>query len=205
MSGELFNRRALLLAGAGIGLSLPFDAQAKRRAPTLDEVLHDPQVPVLGNPQGDVTIAEFFEYQCPSCKLVHPHLEKLVADDGHIRFIMKDWPIYGDVSRYASRMALAAQYCGRYRDAAHALMHTNERLSSARVDTVLRAAGIDVGIVRDALELHMKDIDALLARNEAQAKALGLLGTPAFVVGTRLYPRAMHVQDLRQAIDNARG
>ena len=79
-----------------------------RELPSLSAILFDPALPVLGNPGGDVTIAEFFDYACSYCKILHPHLEQLLQEDGGIRLAMEDWPINGDLVRYACRMVLAA-------------------------------------------------------------------------------------------------
>ncbi|MGH7006011.1 MAG: DsbA family protein, partial [Alphaproteobacteria bacterium] len=157
--------------------------------------------PVFGNPQGRVTITEFFEYQCPNCKRLHPQLEAFVKEHGSIRLVMKDWPIFGDISVYASRMALAAGYTGSYQRALHGLMDLKGRLTMKRVDDSLKAAGMDTDRVRDALELNFNSIQAVLDSHAAEAKSLGLAGTPAFIVGTRLYPRVTDIDAIRAAVD----
>lgn len=190
------NRRKLLTAGLG-GFLLPGIISANARA---DETN---LWPVFGNPQGRVTIVEFFEYQCPNCKRLHPKLEELVKDHGSVRLIMRDWPIFGDTSVYASRMALAAGYSGEYEQAFHALMKVPGRLTLKRTDETLRAAGIDTDRVRDALEKHFDTIQGRLDQHAAQAKKLQLAGTPAFIVGKQLFPRVTDIGMLRAAIDNS--
>lgn len=195
--------RRRILAGAA-ALLLPGPAAA-RRLPPLSEILFDPALPVLGNPAGDVTIAEFFDYACPSCKALHPHLKRIVAEDGGIRLVMKDWPINGDVVRYASRMVLAAGRLGHYAAANAAVMEMTVTLTHGRIDDAMRARDVDVGAVRDALDIHIDDIDALIARNEKQARALSLPGTPGFIVGAQLYRRLLSPDELLQAVRQARG
>ena len=73
-----------------------------------ESVLRDPEVPSSGNPQGDITIVEYFDYQCPYCKKVAPELVRIANEDGKLRIVMKDWPIFGGVSQYAAKMVLAA-------------------------------------------------------------------------------------------------
>src|SRR5262249_31361134 len=85
------------------------------------DILEDPTSPVGGNPQGNVTIVEFFDYRCPYCKQMEPALESLLREDGNIRIVYKEFPILGKDSVYASHMALAAKKQGKY-DAFHAAM-----------------------------------------------------------------------------------
>src|ERR1700691_1221219 len=74
-----------------------------------DNVLRDPDTPSLGNPKGDLTVVEYFDYQCPYCKKMAPELAQLAREDGHLRLVLKDWPIFGEISKSAAKLALAAQ------------------------------------------------------------------------------------------------
>lgn len=191
--------RRIFLAGA-TALAAPVTVQAAGTKPSLQEILFDPALPVLGNPDGDVSIAEFFDYMCPSCKALHPHLKRLVAEDGGIRLVMKDWPINGDLAEYASRMTLASVHMGVYDKTHAALMILEGGLSVKRIDDAMRTQGVDVGKVRDMLDFYLPPIDALLARNRAQAKALKLPGTPGFIVGNKLFRRVVTPEELKEAI-----
>lgn len=195
--------RRIFLVGAA-ALAAPATVQAAQAAPSLREILFDPELPVLGNPNGDVSIAEFFDYMCPSCKALHPHLKRLVAEDGGIRLIMKDWPINGDLAQYASRMTLASVHMGVYAKTHAALMALQGGLSAKRIDDAMRAQGVDVGKVRDMLDIHLGPIDALLARNRAQARALKLPGTPGFIVGNRLFRRVIGLEELTTVVARVR-
>lgn len=196
MPDLLLTRRTLLTAALGSSL-LTSMGKAEAEVPDQENIW-----PVFGNPQGRITIIEFFEYQCPNCKKLHPQLEKLVKDQGSIRLIMRDWTIFGDTSVYASRMALAAGYIGKYERAFHSLMKIPGRLTLKRVDETLRSAGIDTDQVRDALELHFDTIQGRLDQHAAQAKSLQLAGTPAFIVGNKLYPKVTDINELRAAIES---
>ncbi|WP_246707076.1 DsbA family protein [Mesorhizobium sp. NZP2077] len=201
MFAQPVSRRLLLRGAASLAALAPLPAWA-RIAPTVTEVAFDPAIPALGNPKGDVTIAEFVDYQCPVCKLVFIELKKLMAEDHGIRLVMKDWPIFGDVSRDAARMALSA---GPYYSAAVDALMANERgLSAHRTDAILGAIGVDVAGARTGLAARQPEIDALLSRNDAQATAFRLQGTPALVIGGRLFKRGMPVADLREAVARAR-
>ncbi len=196
---------AVLAGVTAAALQLPAKAQSANEEPLSSEsILRDPAIPVLGNSAGDITIVEYFDYQCPYCRKVNPVLQKVVHDDGHIRLVFKDWPIFGDVSVYAARLGLAAKYQNKY-DAAHeALISVKEKLSQAIVQETLAEAGIDVGRAQRDLAANQQAIDSLLARNHQQALALGFQGTPAFIIGHFRVPGALDAENFRQAIADAR-
>ena len=170
--------------------------------PSVKDVGFDPAIPALGNPQGDVTIAEFVDYQCPVCKLVFIELQKLMAEDKGVRLVMKDWPIFGDASRDAALMALSAGQ--RYAEVVDALMANQRGLSPHRTDAILDSIGADASAIRAGIAGREAELDGLLARTNGQAGAFGLRGTPALVIGGNLYRRGMPVAELRQAVAKAR-
>ncbi len=169
-----------------------------------DAVLRDADNPVLGNPQGDITIVEYFDYQCPSCKAVSSELAKVVKEDGKIRLVLKDWPILGDPSKYAARLVLAAKFQDKYHAAHEALISRTGRLTDSSVDETLAGAGIDVARAKADLEANRQRIDALLKRNDVQAQAFGFIGTPAFIVGTFRIPTALTAEQFKLAVADAR-
>src|SRR6185369_13777098 len=87
-----------------------------------DAILRDPDIQAMGNPNGDLTIVEWFDYQCPYCKKTAPVLAKVVKQDGKVRLVHKDWPILGPVSVYASRMVQATRFQNKYEAAHQALI-----------------------------------------------------------------------------------
>lgn len=186
------DRRHFLKSGASLAVVMSLPAWA----------VAAPAIPALGNPSGDVTIAEFVDYQCPICKLVFIELRKLMADDKGIRLVMKDWPIFGEASHDAALMALSAG--SRYAAAVSALMANQRGLSPHRTDEILASVGVDVVALRQRLASRRPGLEAVLARNSAQARAFGLKGTPALVIGGKLYRRGMPVAELRQAVAKAR-
>lgn len=200
------NRRELLAASVACGASLllPAGVVLAQSMPTVEEVLFDPQIPVLGNPDGDVTIAEFFDYQCPFCKRGHPDLMKVVEDDEKVRLVMKDWPIFGEPSVYASSLVLALAGDVKYADALHALMATKGRLEKTEVDSVLAKAGFDLAALVEAYRKDSARIDAIVARNMDQANAFGFNGTPSFIIGTKIFHGAMDAKALTDAVAQAR-
>ena len=153
-------RQFLVGAAAGIGgLSIASLASAQdARSPTPKQVYFDPGNPVLGNPDGDVTIAEFFDFQCPYCKHDFPGVEDVVRADGKVRLVMRNWPIFGPPSIYAAHLALGGNKIGKYDEVLKALMATKARLSKADVDRVIEKAGLDVDRLKKAYSEH-KDFD----------------------------------------------
>ncbi|EKS29566.1 Protein-disulfide isomerase [Afipia felis] len=169
-----------------------------------ERILRDPEIPALGNPNGDVTIVEWYDYQCPYCKTLSPELEKIIKEDGHVRLVLKDWPILGPPSPEASRLVLATKYQGKFEAAHKALMSRVGRLTTGTIDETLAAAGVDVARAKADLEAHKTEIEALLARNNEQAEGLGFNSTPSFIVGTFRIPGVMKPELFKLAIADAR-
>jgi protein-disulfide isomerase len=167
-------------------------------------VLRDPEIPVAGNADGDITIIEYFDYNCPYCRKVEPELRQVVQDDGKVKLVYKDWPVLGPVSVVAARMALATKYQDKYVAAHDALMGSASRLTEPRIRELLAGAGVDVDRAAKDLETNAKAIDAILARNNDQATAFGFRGTPAFIIGKFRVPGALTMAQFDQAISDAR-
>ena len=196
----------LTLLGAGavvLGLSAQ-RAPAKGREPSEAAVLHDPDNPVFGNSDGDIAIVEWFDFNCPYCRKLEPELRQVVQDDGKVRLVLKDWPILGPVSVAAARIALACKYQDKYMQAHDALIGVSSRLTEPRIDEILKDAGIDLDRAKHDLVANGKAIDAMLARNNAQAEALGFRGTPSFIVGKFRVPGALTIAQFEQVIADAR-
>ncbi len=169
-----------------------------------DAVLRDPEIPALGNPKGDITVVEYFDYQCPFCKKLAPEIAQVIGEDGKIRMVLKDWPIFGAVSTSAAKLALAAKYQDKYREAHDALIGATEKLTDANIPDLLTKAGVDVDKAKLDLQAHQKIIEDLLIRNNDQAEALGFQGTPGFIVGTFRVPGVVEMKVFKQIIADAR-
>jgi protein-disulfide isomerase len=169
-----------------------------------DNVLRDPEIPSLGNPQGDLTIVEYFDYQCPYCKKTVPELAQLAKEDGKIRLVLKDWPIFGDISVTAAKLVLASKYQNKYAEAHAALIAASTKLTETSVNDILAAAGVDVAKATADLQAHQKAIEDLLTRNKDQAEAFGFQGTPGFIVGTFRIPGVLEMNVFKQIIVDAR-
>jgi protein-disulfide isomerase len=167
-------------------------------------VLRDPDIPVAGNAGGDVTIVEYFDYQCPYCRKIEPDLRQVVQDDGKVRLVFKDWPILGPLSVVAARLALASKYQEKFVQAHDALIGVNARLTEPRIRELLAGAGIDVDRLDRDLAANANAIDAIIARNGDQAEAFGFRGTPSFIVGKFRVPGILTVAQFGQVIADAR-
>ena len=167
-------------------------------------VLRDPEIPVAGNAAGDITIVEYFDYQCPYCRKLEPELRQVVQDDGKVRLVLKDWPILGPVSVTAARMALAGKYQDKFIQAHDALIGVNSKLTEARIRELLAGAGIDVDRLDRDLASHATEINVILARNNDQATAFDFRGTPSFIIGKFRVPGVLTTAQFGQAIADAR-
>jgi protein-disulfide isomerase len=161
--------------------------------------------PTAGAAQGDVTVIEYFDYDCPVCRHLEPELRKLVAKDPQVRLVRKDWPVFGEASEYAAYCSYAAAREGRYQAAHNALIASRQDLDSKQVvQMVLRAAGFDVQNLDADIQLHAKEYGNVLARNRREAAALGLQGTPGLIVGSQLVPGGVDDPELARLVAQAR-
>ncbi len=179
------------------------DAQADKAIKENQKALMtDPESPIAGNPNGDVTIVEFSDYQCPYCKRAHTAVKSVMASDAKVKLIFKDLPILGEASRIAAVAALASVKQGKHLDFHNALLEFNGKLDSDRIFQIAGTVGLDV----PKLKADMEDpaIKKLIERNMALAQALGVRGTPAFVIGNQFVPGAVDAETLKQLIADAR-
>jgi len=166
------------------------------------ELFSDPDNPVGGNASGDVVIVDFNDYQCPYCKRAHQAIKSVVAADGKVKLIYKDLPILGEPSRIAALAALAAAKQGKHLAVHNALMEYSGKLDRDRILEIVASTGADMA----QLEKDMDDpkFKELIDRNMALAGALGVRGTPAFVIGGQFVPGAIDADTLKQLIAEAR-
>jgi protein-disulfide isomerase len=167
-----------------------------------DEIFHSPLSPVGGNPDGDVTLVEFFDYNCHYCRASAPALREILGNDRQLRFVYKEFPILGPGSTFAARAALAAKRQGKYGPLHDALFQTPESLTE---ESVLATAA-SVGLELERLKRDMADpsIAAEIKHNQELAAALGINGTPSWIVGEELIPGAVDRATLEQRIASVR-
>jgi len=167
-----------------------------------NDLLRDPAAPVGGNPGGDATVVEFFDYRCGYCKTVAPVVRQLLQRDRQVRFVYKELPVLGPDSVVASRAALAAVAQGRYAALHDALLDAREPLSRPVVLKIAAQVGLDVG--RLEKDMDAPETLALIRRNQELARAIGIRGTPAFVVGGQVVPGAVDLATLERLVEQTR-
>lgn len=175
-------------------------------AATLQAILADHlSMPRVGAAQGEVTIVEYFDYDCPVCRHLEPDLRKLLASDPKVQVVRKDWPVFGEASEYAAYCSFAAAREGRYQAAHDALIASRVDLDSKKdVQTVLRTAGFDVQKLESDIQLHAKEYGDVLARNRRETAELGLEGTPGVIVGRRLVLGGVDYSEMRRLVAQER-
>lgn len=135
----------------------------------------------MGNPNGSVTLVEFFDYQCVHCKKMAPVISELVKKDKNLRVIYKEFPIFGKSSDLASRAALAAAMQGKYKAMHEALLKQDKRLDENLINQIAKSIGLDMTKLKK--DMDSKEVGDLLAQNRTLAENLRLMGTPAFIIG----------------------
>jgi protein-disulfide isomerase len=162
----------------------------------------DPNAPNLGNPEGDVTVVEFFDYNCPYCRSAGQTVQALLAADANVRVIYREWPILGEDSVIAASAALAARAQGKYEAFHWALMGGEGRVTEALIFKVARDLGMDVA----QLEADMTSpaVEAHIALSNALARQLGFTGTPAFIVGDKTAPGMLSLDEITLLVAEAR-
>lgn len=176
------------------------------RASTIEQqwavLAEAPSSPVLGNPEGDVTVIEFFDYNCGYCRRMTKDIFALVEQDGEIRYVMKELPIFGQGSRFAAKAALAAARQGKYGEYHFALMTADQQIDEAAAMAIAAKVGLDMA----QLKVDMLDpaIDAELDQNFALANTLKVEGTPAMLIGRQFVAGARSKEDLARFVEAAR-
>lgn len=160
----------------------------------------DPNAPVLGNPEGSITVVEFFDYNCPYCKRAMDPLKELLASDNRVRLVYREWPILGQDSLIAAQLALAARKQNAY-EAMHWKIMASER---ANRESALSAAK-ELGLDTDQLLADMNDPEILehIQKSMELADTFGIRGTPAFIIGDQLAPGFIPLSRLQQMVEEA--
>ena len=187
------------------------EAQAREKAETdvqkvlqarADEIFRDPDSPTSGNPDGDVTLVEFFDYNCPYCRQVAPVVTNAEQADSRLRVVYKEFPILGPNSTFAAKAALAAHKQGKYVEFHRALYQLRGVVDEGKAMEAAAAVGLDV----ERLKTDMQDskIQASIQKNLALAEVLRINGTPGFVIGDQILRGATDLNNLQTWIRSAR-
>lgn len=177
------------------------DAQLRQSlAANRSKIERDPRDFVAGNPAGKITVVEFFDYRCPYCKAALPEINKLIADNKDVRFVLKEFPILSPASEVAARAAVGAKAQGKYWPVHQALL-AEKNLDEAAVDRILKDNGVDVAKAK--ADGAAKPVSEQLDDTHALAKATGVNGTPAFMIGDKMVSGWVPA-DIQAGIEDAR-
>lgn len=148
----------------------------------VNALFHEPNDPTAGNPNGNITIVEFFDYQCPHCIDMVPVMHDIIKANPNVRVVYKEFPIRGPLSEVAARAALAANMQGKYNDFSRALLTANKPLTEDLIYQIAQQSGIDVAKLKK--EMNSASVDDQLKKTMKLAQDLKLFGTPAFFIGS---------------------
>ena len=204
---ELAQLLALTLAGAGVWHILRKEAPIGRDVSsneTAQSILQDKTSPSREVEQPTVTLVLFTDYRCPACKLSNVSMDSALEQDGHVRLIYRDWPIFGAMSEWTARVALASDRQGIY-PLVHAHLMNERRGLDARIvrEAVENFGGSWTQINAD-LQTYANDIDHQLDRNRQDAFQLGITGTPTYLAGPILAAGAQDVAAFKRLFAKSR-
>ncbi|MDA8584671.1 DsbA family protein [Rhodobacteraceae bacterium] len=181
--------------------NLDVDLLAQNR----DDIFDDGYSFVGGNPDGDVTVVEFLDYRCGFCKRAFPAIQELLATDGNIRLIVKEFPILGEESALASRYAIAAKEVAgdaAYKDIHDLLMLHNGSVSAGFLARTSRELGLDHGAIAEQME--SPEVESIISTNRALAQRLQIQGTPSFIMGENFVRGFVELDQMRAIVDQIR-
>jgi len=168
------------------------------------DIFNNPDDQVGGNPDGDVTLVEFFDYRCGYCKKVHPLIKQLLKEDGNIRYVYKEFPILGSQSVYAAKAALASRSQGKYAEFSNALMESRGTLDKDKVLSIAGNVGLDASSLETEIQREESAFEAILDNNYKLAQDLDITGTPGFVAGKLVIRGAVDLEALKTVVAHAR-
>ena len=171
-------------------------------AANANQIFRSPDDFVAGNPKGDVTIVEFFDYNCPWCKKSMPILKQLMESDKGVKLVLKEFPILGEGSEYAARAAIAAMAQGKYLEFHIALYEHEGKIDAGVVDRIAQSMSLDVA--RMKADMNSPATANIISRNQQLAQMLGINGTPGFVIDQEIIPGFVPAKQLSVSVQNVR-
>ena len=166
------------------------------------EYFADKTLPMAGNPDGDVTVVEYFDYNCGYCRKAFADLKTLIGEDKNLRVVFQEMPILSPTSQTMAKMSLAAHKQGKYFEMHQALMDYKGSQSSDAYDKVAEKVGVDVAKLN--ADAKTDEIEASIKKSAGMGRDLGIRGTPGFVIGDEIYPGYIGLDGLKKAIADAR-
>ena len=178
------------------------DQRGRALSENRSQIFDNPETPIAGNPNGDVTVVEFFDYQCGYCKAVRESLLELLDKDRNVRLVLKEFPILGPASTLAARAALASRAQDRYWEFHNALMEHRGRLNENKIMQIAGRIGLDTKRLKQ--DMTSPGISSMIESNLRLAETLAIRGTPAFIIGDQVVPGAIDLAAMRRLIEKVR-
>jgi len=166
---------------ASLIIGLFFSLALTANAASVNELFNHHGDPIAGNPNGKVTVVEFFDYQCSHCMTMAPVIKSIIKSNPEVRIVFKDFPIRGPISNYAARAAIAANKQNKYFDFNHELLSTNLSLSQDSILDIAKNVGLNVPKLKK--EIHSAEVSNEIRSNNSLAREFKVTGTPAFFIG----------------------
>ncbi|MFD1882675.1 DsbA family protein [Paracoccus pacificus] len=203
-------RRVFITSGAALGVSaasLPLFAQTPARPNPMPDALRkalerDPNAPVLGNPNGNITLVEFFDYNCQYCRKMLGTVQKLISSDPQLRVVYREWPVFGEGSEFAAKASLASLRQQKYWPFHAAMLGMKDRAVEATVLRVARQVGLDEKRLR--ADMERPEVTAHIDTSFQLADHIGLAGTPSFIAGDEVVFGEMPLKEMTDLIARAR-
>lgn len=199
-------RRLLLAGSAALAATSALGQSADRPNPMPEDLRRalerDPTAPVLGNPEGNVTLTEFFDYNCQFCRGMVGTVQQLISSDPDLRVVYREWPVFGEGSDFAARASLASLRQGKYWPFHAAMMGMKDRAVEASVLRIARQVGLDTDQLR--ADMDRPEVTEHIVNSGRLAEHMGLLGTPTFIAGDEGIFGRMSLQEMRDLVSRAR-
>lgn len=198
-------RRDFLIAGTGL-LVLPTVAMAARENPMPEELRkvleRDPTAPVLGNPDGDVTLTEFLDYNCPFCRKMVDPIQRLILSDPKLRVVFREWPVFGPDSEAATRVSLASLPQGKYYQLHKAIYQIKGKATGESALAAAQKLGLDM--TRLQKDMQSDEVERHITNSFLLADHMQLMGTPSFIAGDEAAFGELPSDELKALVQRAR-
>ncbi|WP_148292710.1 DsbA family protein [Paracoccus aminophilus] len=202
----MLTRRHALLSGLATGAAFALPALAAEENPMPPELRkaleRDPNAPVLGNPNGDITLTEFFDYNCPYCRVMVKDVHQLITDDKNLRVVFREWPVFGEGSIFTTRVSLASLKQGKYWQFHSAMMAIKGKADERSAMRTAEKVGLD--LTRLKKDMDSDQVYAHMDRSTELADHMGLVGTPTFIAGNEGLFGKQSLTELKEMIARGR-
>ena len=177
-------------------------ANTQQKIESLQSYFASAELPSIGRPNADVTIVEFFDYNCGYCKRALPDVQKIAEKDKNVRFVFMEMPILSQASREAAKWAMAAHNQGKYFEYHAALMNFRGSKNAGALEKMAKDVGLDIDRMKQ--DVASQAVERKISESLNIAREIGINGTPAFIVNDKLFPGYIGQRAMEQAIKEAR-